>query len=75
MQDTIQILVQTEKKHIAFITKIFEAMGHLAIVTTLDREAGLLRILCDPGSRDEVVLVLETLPCRQVVQPEIPPES
>ncbi len=70
MRDTIQIHIQTEKRHIAYITKIFEAMGHLAIVTTIDRESGLLRILCDPGSRDEVMQVLETLPCRAV-----PPRS
>jgi hypothetical protein len=57
------IFFKAQRQDIALITKIFEAMSHLAVVSTLDRQAGLMRAMCDESSVDEVRRVLENLPC------------
>lgn len=67
MLNSIVFLIKTDKQKIALVNKIFEAMGHLAIVTTLDREAGILRVMCDPGSEEEVLQILSTLPCERIM--------
>lgn len=56
--------VQALRQDIVFITKIFESMGHLALVTTLDRQKGLLRIRYSSDFEEVVMTVLETLPCQ-----------
>ena len=55
--------VRAPREDIAFITKNVEAAGHLAVVTTTDRQNGILRILCDTARYDEVLGFLAALGC------------
>jgi len=68
MEDSLALMIKTDKQRIAYITKIFESMGHLAIVTTMNREAGLLRLLYTAGSQKMVLQVLQSLPCTQIIE-------
>ena len=60
--DSAALLFLAEPNRIAFITKIVESMGHLAMVSTVDRRQGLLRAICAPSAVNE--RLLEELGCR-----------
>lgn len=62
--DSAALLFLAEPNRIAFITKIVESMGHLAMVSTVDRRQGLLRAICAPSAVNEVERLLEELDCR-----------
>jgi len=55
----IELQVRVPRDRIAFLTKTIEAMGHIAVVSTLDRKEGLLRILCDRLSEIHIRKALE----------------
>ena len=61
--DSLEILFLAEPARIAFVTKIFESMSHLAILSTLDRQRGLLRAVCTPEAVKEVRRLLQELGC------------
>lgn len=57
------LYVKALRQDIVLITKIFESMGHLAIISTLDRQEGVLRIRFSRDFEEEIHRVLDTLPC------------
>jgi len=61
MQDSSERFLIVPRERIAYITKIFEAMGHLAVVSTVDRQTGRLRILHDPSAEADVLKTLEAI--------------
>lgn len=63
-----KLYIKTPRQTIALITKIFEAMGHLAVVTTIDRRAGILRLLYDQSNEKELLKVLDSLPCELMTE-------
>jgi len=58
-----KVYLQVQRQDIAYITKIFEAMSHLAVVSTVDRSAGILRVMYSKDAEKDIKAVLETLPC------------
>ena len=57
----MQIFIRIQRQEIALFTKIFEAMSHLAVVTTIDRAKGVLRVCCSDDQDEDVRLVIEAL--------------
>ena len=51
-------MAQVDPAHIDMLTRLIEAFGHLGIVSTLDRNQGLVVIR---GTEDTVVDLLEIL--------------
>ncbi len=47
---------------IADLTWVLEGCEHLALVSTLDRDAGLVRLHATPDTRGEVLELLRRLP-------------
>ncbi|MEA4892761.1 MAG: DUF4911 domain-containing protein [Peptococcaceae bacterium] len=62
--DSLTVYFFARQERIAFITKIFESIGHLAMVSTVDKTAGRLRALCTPEAEAQVLRLLQELDCR-----------
>jgi hypothetical protein len=62
-KDSTEFFFRTAVDKIAYVTKTFEAMGHLAIITTADKGEGRLRVVCDLPAAGQVKKILETLGC------------
>ena len=61
-RDEHQVLMVTvPRQSIAYLTKTFEAMGHLAVVTTVDRHSGRLRISFDESAAMDVKNALQDM--------------
>ena len=54
-------LIKISKRDISYITKAIEGMGHLAMVTTLDRQEGLIRICFSIDQVEEIHKLLDAL--------------
>lgn len=52
---------KVEKSRIGFLKFIFEAHDGIAMVTTLDPEAGLVRVIIAPGCEEETFQVIDEL--------------
>lgn len=61
-----KFIVQTEKRNIDFLNKIFEAYDHLCVVSTVNAEEGILKIW-GYGKPGPVRRVLKGLPFRCIV--------
>jgi hypothetical protein len=62
MNNPLKILIRVDPKDIAFLTKIFEGYDGLAVVSTLDREKGLLVLTVTPETREDVLEILRNFP-------------
>ncbi len=62
--DSIEFFVKAARDRIAYVTKTVEAMGHLAIISTIDRQEGTLRVICDPQASGQVEDLLLSLGCQ-----------
>lgn len=58
---TIHKLYRVEKSRIGFLKFIFEGYDNLAVLTTLDSTAGLVRLAIAPGCSSEAFAVMEDL--------------
>lgn len=56
----IHLLVN--RQDIAMLNKIMEAYSHLGVVSTVDREKGLLVIRATSDTAEEVRMIIERLP-------------
>lgn len=56
-----EFFVQTEKQHIDFINKIFEAYEGYGVVRTLDQKNGTIKIITVDCFAEEVNTILEDL--------------
>jgi len=61
--DPVERYLRVPRERIAFITKTIEAMGHIAVVSTVDRSQGLLRIMCDRSAEKHMESMLESIGC------------
>lgn len=59
--ETIKQYYRVDRRKIAFIRFILEAYDGLAIVKTLDPEAGLVEFQIAPGCEQDVELILQDL--------------
>ncbi|MEL7623238.1 MAG: DUF4911 domain-containing protein [Clostridiales bacterium] len=62
--DSIEFFAKADRNRIAYVTKVFEAMSHLAIISTVDRQQGTLRIICDGQAAGQVKKILQNLDCQ-----------
>ena len=60
-EDSVQILVEIDKKDIAYMVGLLESYDDFAVVRTLDRKRGLVELLCSPDYVPEVRRLLESL--------------
>jgi hypothetical protein len=59
--ETIKQRYRVDRRKIAFIRFILEAYDGLAIITTLDPEAGLVEFQIAPGCEQDMALLLQDL--------------
>jgi hypothetical protein len=52
---------RVDRRDIAYLRFIFEGYDGIAVVTTLDRDAGIVAVRIAPGCENEVVGVLSAL--------------
>jgi len=67
-----KIFLQVKPEHIDMLTRIIEAFDHLGVVSTLNREEGLVVIR---GTRDtipEIYEILPTLPFPVKIEVDLP---
>ncbi|NLT96207.1 MAG: DUF4911 domain-containing protein [Clostridia bacterium] len=62
MNNPLKILIKVDPKDIAFLTKIFEGYDGLAVVSTLDREKGLVALTVTPETKEDVLEILRNFP-------------
>lgn len=60
LQTTTRIF-RIDRREIAFLRFILEAHDGIAVLTTLEREAGTVRLTIAPGCEEEVAAVLNDL--------------
>lgn len=61
LAETIKQRYRVDRREIAFIRFIIEAYDGLAIVTTLDADAGLIEFQIAPGCEQDVATILQDL--------------
>ena len=71
--DTVQKYFKVERKNIAFLKFILEAYEGMAVMRTLDPQAGVVELMIAPNFEKEVEAVLDDLRGELEVQPIDPP--
>ena len=61
LAETIKQRYRVDRRKIAFVRFIFEAYDGLAIIKTLDPEAGLIEFCIAPGCEQDVEMVIQDL--------------
>ncbi len=56
-----EYFIKTERKHIDFLNKIFEAYEGIGIVRTLNADAGEIKIISIDTYRDEIYSIISDL--------------
>ncbi len=60
-EDSVQILVEMDKKEIAYMVGLMEAYDEFAVVRTVDQSRGLIELICSPDYVQEVHRLLNSL--------------
>lgn len=55
------LYLQLQPQDINYVNRIMEGYEYLGMVTTLNRQSGLLRVRCTPDTKEEARAVLEGL--------------
>ena len=71
MNNSYEFFVQTDKQHIDFINKIFEAYEGYGVVRTLDQKAGKIKIITVDCFAEDVEKILKDLNDNHNVEIEI----
>jgi hypothetical protein len=66
--ETIKQHYRVDRREIAYIRFILEAYDGLAIVKTLDPQAGLIEFQIAPGCEQDVEMILEDLQSRIMME-------
>jgi hypothetical protein len=66
--ETIKQHYRVDRREIAYIKFILEAYDGLAIVKTLDPQAGLIEFQIAPGCEQDVEMILEDLQSRIMME-------
>ena len=66
---TIKQRYRVDRRKIAFIRFILEAYDGLAVVTTLDAEAGLIEFQIAPGCEQDLAMILQDLNQEILMEP------
>lgn len=68
--ESAHILVQTHPSHIDLLTKIVEAYDHLGIVSTVDRQQGLVVVRGTADTCPDLLQILSNLPFKAIINPD-----
>ena len=58
---TIKKYLRVDRSEICFLRFIFEAYDGIAIITTIDSEAGIVLLTIAPGCEDDAEMILRDL--------------
>ena len=59
--DSVQWILEVDKRDIAYIVGLFDAYDDFAVVRTLDASRGHIELMMSPDYTDEVAKLLERL--------------
>jgi hypothetical protein len=71
--ETTTRIFRVDRKDIAFLKFIFEAYDGIAVLTTLERGSGTVRLSIAPGCEEEVAAVLAELSQSMRIEPRAAP--
>ncbi len=66
--ETIQKHYRIDRKDISFLRFVIEAYDGIAVLTTVDREAGVVRFTISPGCEAVVEMVLQDLKKEMMIE-------
>lgn len=69
--NSYEFFVQTDKQHIDFLNKIFEAYEGFGVVRTLDQKSGKIKIITVECFKNEVEMILNDLRDNHNIELEI----
>ena len=69
LAETIKQHYRVDRREVAFIRFILEAYDGLAIIKTLDPEAGLIEFQIAPGCEQDVAVILQDLKRNIMMEP------
>ena len=58
---TIKKYYRVDRREICFLKFIFEAYDGIVVITTVDRETGIVKLTIPPGCETDVEMVLQDL--------------
>ncbi len=61
-QDDSTVYALVNRQHIAAVNWIMEGYEHIALVSTVNSEKGIIKLICTPDTRVEALEILENLP-------------
>jgi len=71
--ETAKRYYRVDRRAIAYLKFILEAYDGLAVVSTLDRAAGIIVLHISPGCEPDVELILQDLNRHMMMEPAQPP--
>jgi hypothetical protein len=64
MFDDATVFVRLLPRDIHYLNRIFEGYEYLGVVSSIDKQRGIVAVRATPGTADEVRRVLDSLPVR-----------
>ncbi len=71
---TIQKYFRVDRREICFLRYIFEACDGIAVMTTIDPQAGFVRLHISPGCEEDVGIIIQDLKKSIMIEPLTAPE-
>ena len=56
------VILQMDKAYIADLTRIMEGYEHIALVTTLDPQKSIVKLIATPDTYADLNLIIDNLP-------------
>ncbi len=66
---TIQKYFRVDRREICFLRYIFEAYDGIAVMTTIDPQAGFVRLHISPGCEEDIGLIIQDLKKSIMIEP------
>lgn len=66
---TIQKYFRVDRREICFLRYIFEAYDGIAVMTTIDPQAGFVRLHISPGCEEDVGIIIQDLKKSIMIEP------
>lgn len=66
---TIQKYFRVDRREICFLRYIFEAYDGIAVMTTIDPQAGFVRLHIAPGCEEDVGIIIQDLKENIMIEP------
>lgn len=73
--DTVNLFIRIDRENIVFLNGILEAYDDLAVLKTIDPDAGLAVIMITPGCEQTVRAILQSIALEAALEIVDPPED